>query len=156
MFASWKKSHDQPRQHIKKQTHYFADKGPSSQSYGFSSCRVWMWELGIKKAECQITMLLNCGIGENLRIPWTARWSILKEINPDFLLEGLMLKLKLQYFGHLMGKADSLESWERLKAEGEEDDRGWDVWMASLTQWTLVWANSGSCDGQGSLACCSP
>ena len=83
-------------------------------------CESW----AIKKAECQITMLLNCGIGENLRIPWTARWSILKEINPDFLLEGLMLKLKLQYFGHLMGKADSLESWERLKAEGEEDDRG--------------------------------
>ena len=56
-------------------------------------------------------MLLNCGIGEDLRVPWTARsnQSILKEINPEYALEGLMLKLKLQYFGHLMERADSLE-----------------------------------------------
>ena len=58
-----------------------------------------------------------------------------------------MLKLKLQYFGHLMWRTDSLERpwcWERLKAGGEGDDRGWDGWMASLTRWTWVWANSGS------------
>ena len=62
-------------------------------------------------------------------------------------LEGLMLKLKLQYFGHLMRRADSFErpwSWERLKAGGEGDDRGWDGWMASLTQRTWVWVNSAS------------
>ena len=55
-------------------------------------------------------MLLNCGIGEDLRVPWTARsnQSILKEINPEYALEGLMLKLKLQYFGHLMERASSL------------------------------------------------
>ena len=79
-----------------------------------------------------------------LRIPWTARssnQSILKEINPEYYsLEGLMLKLKLQYFGHLMQRADSLKRpwcWERLKAE-EGDDRRWDGWMASLTWWTSL------------------
>ena len=85
-----------------------------------------------------------------LRVHWTARrssQSILKEISPEYSLEGLMLKLKPQYFGHLKQRTDSLEktwSWERLQAGGEEDDRGWDGWMASLTQWTQVWASSGS------------
>ena len=92
-------------------------------------------------------MLLNCGIGENsLRVPWTARRSnqpILKEISPEYSLEGLMLKLKFQYFGHLMQRTDSLE-WARLKAGREGEDRGWYGWMASLTQWTWVWASSGS------------
>ena len=64
------------------------------------------------------------------------------------MVKGLMLKLKLQYFGHLMRRTDSFEKlpwcWERLKGEGEGDDRGWDGWMASLTQWTWVWINSGS------------
>ena len=80
-----------------------------------------------------------------LRVPWTARrsnQSILKEINPECSLEGLMLKLKLQYFGHLMWRTDSLEKrpwcWEWLKAGGEGSERGWDGWMASLTQWTWV------------------
>ena len=70
-----------------------------------------------------------------------------KEISPEYSLEGLMLKLKLQYFGYLLRRADSLkrpQCWERLKAGGEGDDRGWDGWMASLTQWTWVWVNSGS------------
>ena len=86
-----------------------------------------------------------------LRVPWTARrsnQSILKEISPGCSLEGLMLKLKLQYFGHLMRRVDSLEKTlmlEGLGAGGEGDDRGWDCWMASLTQWTWVWVNSGSC-----------
>ena len=97
-----------------------------------------------------------------LGVPWTARrsnQSILKVISPGCSLEGLMLKLRLQYFGHLMRRADSFEKtwcWERLKAGGEGDDRGWNGWMASLTQWTWVWANSETGDGQGSLACCSP
>ena len=73
---------------------------------------------------------LNCGVGEDLRVPWTARrsnLSILKEISPEYSLEGLMLKLKLQYSGHLMKRSKSLEKTlmlERLKAEGEGDDRG--------------------------------
>ena len=85
-----------------------------------------------------------------LRVPWTARrsnQSILKEINPEYSLEGLMLMLKLQYFGHLMRSTDSFEKtwcWERLKAEGEGDNREWDGWMASPTQWTWIWVSSRS------------
>ena len=84
-----------------------------------------------------------------LRVPWTARrsnQSILKKINPEYSLEGLMLKLELHYFGHLMWRADSLEKalmLGKLKA-GEGDARGWDGWMASPTQWMWVWASSGS------------
>ena len=83
-----------------------------------------------------------------LRVPWTARrsnQSILKEISPEYALEGPMLKL--QYLGHLMQRTDSLEKtlcWERLKAGGEGDDRGWGGWMASPTGWIRVWASSGS------------
>ena len=82
-----------------------------------------------------------------LRVPWTARRSILKEISPGCSLEGLMLKLKLQYFGHLMRRADSFEKTlmlGKIEKGGEGDDREWDGWMASLTQWTQVWVNSGS------------
>ena len=82
------------------------------------------------------------------RVFWTAGWSnqsLLMEIYPAQSLEGLMLKMKLLYSGHLMGRADSLESpwcWENLRAVGGESDRGWDCWMASSTQWTWVWADS--------------
>ena len=85
-----------------------------------------------------------------LRVPRTARWSnqsVLKEISPEYSLEGLMLKLKLQYFGHLMKELTHWKRpacWERLKAGGEADDRGWDGWMASPTQWMWVWASSRS------------
>ena len=84
-----------------------------------------------------------------LRVPWTARrsnQSILK-ISPGISLEGMMLELKLQYFGHLMQRVDSLEKTlmlEGLGAGGEGDDRGWDGWMASLTQWACVWVSSGN------------
>ena len=85
-----------------------------------------------------------------LRIPWTARrsnQSVLKEISPEYSLEGLMLKLKLQYFGHLMQRTNSLAKTlmlERLKVGREGDNRGWDGWMASPMQWTWVWVGSGS------------
>ena len=85
-----------------------------------------------------------------LRVPWTARrsnQSILMEISPEYSLEGLMLKLKLQYFGHLMWRIDSLEKMlmlGKIEAGGEGDDRGWDGWMASPTRWTWVWASYGS------------
>ena len=92
--------------------------------------------------------LLNCGCWRGLlRVPWTARRSnqlVLKEINLEYSLEGLTQKLKLQYSAHLMWRADSLKRpwcWEKLKAGGEGDDRGWDEWMASPTQWTWVWAS---------------
>ena len=73
--------------------------------------------------------------------------SILKEIDPEYLLEGLTLKLKLQYFGHLMWRTDWLEKTlmlGKIEDKREEDDRGWDAWIASPTQWTWVWASSGS------------
>ena len=85
-----------------------------------------------------------------LRVPWTARRSnqtILKEISPGCSLEGLMLKLKLQYFGHLMWRVDSFEKTlmlGKMRVGGEGDDRGWDGWMASSTQWAWVWVDSRS------------
>ena len=110
-----------------------------------------MWELDCEegwapKNWCFWTMVLE----RLLRVPWTARrsnQSILKEISPGCSLEGLMLKLKLQYFGHLMRTVDSDERlwcWEGLGAGGEGNNRGWDGCMASSTQWTWVWVNSGS------------
>ena len=113
----------------------------------------------IKKAECQRIDAFELWCWRRLlRIPWTARrsnQSILKEISPEYSLEGLMLKLKLQYFGYLMWRTDSLEKTlmlgkilkdtrKGLKAGGEGDDTGWDSWMASPAQWTWVWASSGS------------
>ena len=133
MLAPWKKTYDQPKQHIKMQRHYFANKGTSSQSYGFSSSHVWMWELDYKeswmlKNWCFWAMVLE----KTLESPLDC-----KEIKPvilkEYSLEGLMLKLKLQYFGYLMQRTDLLERlwcWERLKAGEEGDDRdemvGWD------------------------------
>ena len=84
-----------------------------------------------------------------LRVPWTAErsnQSILKEINPEYSMEGLMLKVKPQYFGHVIQNADLLEKTLMLvktEGRGEGGDGGWDSWMASLTQWTWVWVNSG-------------
>ena len=97
-----------------------------------------------------------------LRVPWTARrsnQSILKEISLEYSLDGLMLKLKLQYFSTWCEELTHWKRpwcWERLKVRAEGDDRGWDGWMSSLTQWTWVWVSSRVGDGQGSLACCSP
>ena len=115
----------------------------------------------IKKADCwRIHPFELWWWRKLLRVPWTARrsnQSILK-ISPVCSLEELMLKLKLQYFGQLMWREDLFEKpwcWERLKPGGEGDDRGWDGWMASPTQWTWVWVDYGfGPDGQGGLACC--
>ena len=106
VLAPWKKSYDQPRQHIKKQRHYSANKGHLAKAMVFSvvmyGCESWT----IKKAECQRIDAFELWCCKRLlRVPWTARrsnQSILKEISPGCSLEGLMLKLKLQYFGHLM------------------------------------------------------
>ena len=110
-------------------------------------CSSWT----IKKAECRRIDAFELWCWRKLlRVPWTARrynQSILKEISPENSLEGLMLTLKLQYFGHLMWRTDSFEKiwcWEWLKVGGKADDRGWDGWITSLTQWTWVWVNSGS------------
>ena len=113
MFAPWKKGFDQPRLHIKKQRYYFVKKGPSSQSYGFSSNHVWMWELDYKeswtlKNWCFWTVVLEKTLNNPLDCKEIKPVNP-KEISPEYLLEWLMLKLKLQYFGHLMRRTDSLE-----------------------------------------------
>ena len=112
-------------------------------------CKSWT----VKKAEHRRTDAFELWCWRKLlRVPWTARrsnQSILKEISPGYSLEGLMLKLKLQYFGHLMQRVDSLENtlrsspWEGLGAGGEGDNRGWNGWMTSPTRWKWLWASSG-------------
>ena len=123
-FALCKKSYDQPRQHIKKQRHYFGTKCPYSQRYGFSNSHVWKWELDLKEGWALKIWYFPLWCWRwLLRVPWTIRrWnqSILKEISPEYSLEGLMLKLKLQHFGHLMWRTDSLEKTVIL---GKTEDR---------------------------------
>ena len=123
MLTPWKKSYDQPRQHIKKQRHCFANNGPSSQSYGFPVVVYGYESSTIKKAEHQRIDAFEWWCWRRLlRVPWIARrsnQSILKEISPEYSLEGLMLKLKLQYFVHLMQRTDSFENTLMLgKIEG--------------------------------------
>ena len=106
-------NYDQPRQHNKKQRHYFANKSLSRQSYGFSSSHVWMWELDYKeswapKNWCFWTVVLEKILESPLDCK-RSNQSILKEIGPEYSLEGLMLRLKFQYFGHLIQRADSFE-----------------------------------------------
>ena len=124
MLAPWKKSYDQPRQHVKKQRHYFTTKVHLVKAMVFPvvmyGCENWT----IKKAECQRIDAIELWCWRRLlRVPWTARrsnQSILKEINPEYSLEGLMLKLKLQYFGHLIRRTDSLEkTLMPVKIEGK-------------------------------------
>ena len=123
MLAPWKKSYDQPTQQPEKQRHYFANKCLSSQSYGFSSSHVWMWELEHKeswapKNWCFWTVVLD----KTLESPLDCKEIQPvhpKEISPEYSLEGLMLKLKLQYFGHLVQRTNSLEKTLMLgKIEG--------------------------------------
>ena len=110
-------------------------------------CESWT----VKKAEHRRTDAFELRCWRRLsRVPWTARrsnQSILKEISPGISLEGMKLKLKFQYFGHSCEELTHwkrLWCWEGLEAGGEGDDRGWDGWMASLTQWMWVWVNPGS------------
>ena len=144
LFSVWlliEKSDDQPRQHTKKQRHYYAYKGPSCQRYGFSSSHVWMWELDYKESWALKNDAFELWCWRRLlRVPWTARrsnQSILKAINPEYSLEGLTLKLKLQYFSHLMWRTDSSEKTLMLgKIEGGRR-RGrqrmrWTPWTAAL------------------------
>ena len=152
---------NKPRQCIKKQRHYFANKSPYSQSYGFSNGHVWMWELEHKegwmlKNWCFQTAVLK----KTLESPLGCKkpnQSILKEINPEYSLEKLMLKLKLQYFGHLMWRANSLEktlilgNTEGRRKRGQQRPR----WLDSITNSKNVKSEQtvGDGDGQESLAC---
>ena len=127
------------------------------------SCVVGCESWSMKKAECwRIDAFELWCWRRRLRVPWTARksnQSFLKEISPGCSLEGLILKLKHQYFTTWCEELTHLKRpwcWERLRPGGEGNDRGWDGWMASLTQWTWLWVDSGIGDGQGGLVCCSP
>ena len=137
MLPLWKKSYEQTRQHIKKLRHYFADKGPSNQSYGFPSSHM-SWT--IKKAECRRIDAFELWCWRRLlRVPWTARrsnQSILKENGCSMV--GLMLKLKLQYFGHLMWRVDSLEKTLMLGGIGCRRRRRWERmrWLDGITDLT--------------------
>ena len=109
------------------------------------------WELYYKKAERQRIDALELWCWRRLsRVPWPARrsnQSILKELSPEYSLEGQKLKLKLQYFGHLMRRIDSLEkTWilANIESRGEGDNREWDGWIASPTRWIWVWTSSRS------------
>ena len=137
----------QPRKHIKNQSYYFANKGPSSQGYGFSSSHVWMWELDCEESRapknwCFWTVVLEKTLESSLNC---------KEIQP--------VHSKGDQFWVFFGRSNSntlatsceelthwkrLWCWEGLGAGGKGDDRGWDAWMASPTRWTCVWVNSGS------------
>ena len=122
---------------LKKQRHYFTNKGLSSQSYGFSSSHVWMWQLDHKESWRIDAFELRCWRRLS-RVPWTAKrsnQSILKEISPVYSLEGLMLKLKLQYFGYLIWRTDSLEKTLMLGRTEGERRRGWRRmrWLDGIT-----------------------
>ena len=106
-------SYDKFRQCVERQRHYSANKGPYNQGYGLPSDHIWLWEWTVKKEEHQWmdAFKLWCW-RRSLKVPWTSRrsnQSNLREITPEFLWEGLMLKLKFQYFSHLMRTDDSLE-----------------------------------------------
>ena len=124
---------------MKKQRHYFANKGLSSQSYGFSSSHVWMWELDYKESWAPTADAFELWCWRRLlRVPWPA-WrsnqSILKEISPEYSLEELILKLKLQYFGHLMWRTDSSEKTPMLGKIEVRRRRGWQRmrWLDGIT-----------------------
>ena len=152
MLIPWKKSYDKPSQYFKKQRHYLANKGPYSQSYGFSSNLVWMLESDGKEG-------------------WMPKnwcfWTVVLERTLESPLDGKEIKSvhpKGNQLWIFIGRTDAEAEapilwlpdakslthwrrpwcWERLKAGGEGDDRGWDGWMASLTWWTWVWINSRS------------
>ena len=127
---------------------YFGDKVPYSQSYGFSSGRIWMWKLDHEEGWALKTDAFKLWRWRRLfRLLWTANrsnQSILKKISPEYSLEGLMLKLKLQYFSHLMQRADSLGKILMLgKIEGRRRRGQQRIrWMVPPTQWAWVWARS--------------
>ena len=155
MIASWKENNDKPGQGIEEQRHYSGNKSPYSQGYGFPTGHIQLWELDHKEGRMPNNWCLQTVVLERtLENPLTARrWnqSIWKKINPEYSLKGLMLKLKLQYFGHMMWTDDSWKSLMLGKIEGRRRTgiKGWDGWTALLMEWTWTWTNSGRRQGTG-------
>ena len=156
MLTPWKESYDQPRQHIKKQRHYFANKGPSSRGYGFSSSHVWMWDVWmwdldykeswVLKKWCFWTVVLE----RTLESPLDCR-----EIQPVHPKRNQ----PWMFTGRTDAEAETPKTlatwckdlthlkrlcWERLRSGREGNNRDWDGWMASPTQWTWVLIDSRS------------
>ena len=140
MFAPSKKSYDQPRQHIKKQRHYFANKGLSCQSYGFSSSLVWIWELDYKESWARRTDAFELWCWRRLlRVPWTARrsnLSILKEIGPGYSLEELIwswnsntLSTSCKALTHLKVPHAGTDWGQEEKGATEDERVGWHHWL---------------------------
>ena len=151
MLAPWKKSYDQPRKQIKKQRHYFANKGPSSQGYGFSSGHVWMWGLDYKKSWAPKNWSFWTVVLEKTleRVPWTAgrsNQSILRKSALYIYWKDWCWSWNCNTLATWweLTRWKRPWCWERLKAGGEGGDRRWGGWMASPSQWTWVWASSGS------------
>ena len=170
MLAPWKKSYDQPTQHIKKQRHYFADKGLYNQSYGFSSSHAWMWELDHKKSWAENWCFWTVWCWRRLlRVPWTPKrsnQSILNEISPDYsdwILEGLNIE-RTDAEAPILWPPD-VKSW--LTGKDPNARKNWRQEEKGMTEVEMVrWHHQldrheseqapGAGDGQGSLACCSP
>ena len=148
----WKESYDQPRQPIKKQRHYFANKGPSGQGYGFFRDHVWMWELDceeswVPKNWCFWTVVLekthesplDCKEFQPVHPKGDQSWVFIGRTDAESWNSNTLAILckELTHWKRPW-------CWEGLGAGGERDDRGWDGWMASPTWWTWVWVNSGS------------
>ena len=151
--APWKKNFDQPRQYIKKQRNYFANNGPHSQSYGFSSSHVWMWELDYKESwalknwwfstvvlEKTLESPLDCKEIQPVHPKGDQSWVFIGRTDVEAERNSNILATWCEELTHLKRPW----YWERLRAGGEGDDRGWDGWMASPNQWTWVWVDSGS------------
>ena len=139
--APWKKSYDQLRQHIKKQRHYFSNKGPSSQSYGFSGSRVWIGELDYKDSwapknwcfwivvlEKTLKSPLDCKEIQPVHPKVNQSWTFIGRTDAE---TPILWPRDVKTYPH--GKRPWC--WERLKAGGEADNREWDGWMISLTRW---------------------
>ena len=160
MLAPWKKSYDKPIQCIKKQRHYYANKGLYSQSYGFSNSHVWMSELDQKeswapKNWCFWTVVLEKTLenpldSKEIQISLDSKEIqpvYLKEISPDIYWKDWCWSWTFNTLATIQMPTHWKRPWcwQRVKAGGKGDDRGWDGWMASPTQWTWIWASSRRC-----------
>ena len=161
LLAPWKNSYDNNRQCFKMQRHHFANKGPYSQSYSFSSSHVWMWQLDHKEGWSPKNWCFWTVVPEKTLMSLASRrssQSILKKVYLEYFFEGQMLKLKVQYFGHLMQRADSLEKTLMLGKNGEQEKRATEDEMVGWYHWLNGYKFEQTqevSDGQRSLVCCS-